>query len=123
MTQGVSRNYPVNIHQVNRQIGHAVSLVIGRAVISWKPFSFGALVIEFPDGRLLFSETPVSYLFLICADRTTLELPIHTMSLVCPTRRRNSTLKSEPEKINKLKPHQKCCSPFGRLSQRRDDPP
>lgn len=73
-----------------------------------------ALVIEFLDGCLLFYRTPVSYLTLICEDRSmqTLELPLHTMSSVCPPSWCNPTLKSEPAKINKLNPNQKCCSPL-----------
>lgn len=73
-----------------------------------------ALAIEFLDGCPLFYKTPVSYLPLICQDRSmqTLELPIHTMSSVCPPSWCNPTLKSEPPKINKWNPNQKCYSPL-----------
>ncbi len=73
-----------------------------------------ASAIEFLDGCPLFYKTPVSYLPLICEDRSmqTLELPIHTMSSVCPPSWCNPTLKSEPPKINKWNPNQKCYSPL-----------
>lgn len=83
-----------------------------------------ALAIEFLDGCPLFYKTPVSYLPLICEDRSmqTLELPIHTMSSVCPPSWCNLTLKSEPPKINKWNPNQKCCSPLDECQRRKDDP-
>lgn len=73
-----------------------------------------ALAIKFLDECPLFYKTPVSYLPLICKDRSmqTLELPIHTMSSVCPPSWCNPTLKSEPAKINKWNPNQKCYSPL-----------
>lgn len=81
----------------------------------------GALAIEFLDGCPLFYKTPVSYLSLICEDRSmqTLELPSHTMSSVCPPSWCNLTLKSEPPKINKWNPNQKCYSPLDECQRGR----
>lgn len=83
-----------------------------------------ASAIEFLVGCPLFYKTPVSYLRLICEDQSmqTLELRIHTMSSVCPPSWWNRTLKSETAKINKWNPNQKCYSPFGWASKRKDDP-
>lgn len=74
--------------------------------------SVWALLIKFLFGCHLFHTTPVSYLPLISQDRSmqTLELPTHTMSSVCPPRWCNLSVKSEPAKINKWNPDQKCCS-------------
>lgn len=83
-----------------------------------------ALALEFLNGCPLFYNTPVSHPLLICQDRSmqTLELLIYTMSSVCPSSWCNPTLKSEPPKINKWNPNQKCCSPLdgcqrGRMSR------
>lgn len=87
----------------------------------WRPYCHvldnicdGAPEIEFLDGCPLLYETPVPYLPLICQDRSmqTLELPIHTMSSVCPPSWCNLSVQSEPHKINKWNPNQKCHPPL-----------
>lgn len=73
------------------------------------------------DGCPLFYKTPVSYLPSLSVRIEACRL-LNYLSIQChlfvPQVGGNPTLKSEPPKINKWNPNQKCYSPFGRVSKR-----